>query len=527
VSTLRLISLEVDEPIAGLFTQGGDGVRVSYGGQTVLNPKSNTMFMGPTEAFPWEFTGGPEDTHHIDGQITLTLVAGGTATPLQAFDVSEERGTIVVAYDYGVMQPGSGKGRFYIRLTWKDLARPKFSIKVRMRRSAFQALQLERETLKASSRRYLVLPGNYSGDSWACAACLLLDPDIRVVIPTKSDKFFDEVTNQFLEFCAHLKIEEERVIRVNSLQGLQQVSERNVATCAADAIEKDLGPLKLNPPVGWTFASSSVIARHAEVNGASETLKVLSRFAKATDIYAEAFNTLDNVGPCVLVNMRIGRKGNHPQHDINPAIYEQIRLAAKAVGRTVVRIGAYQDEDNTPGGDWMNKLEEPWIELFPPKVRVSRASTAFFWHSVASRRNVFGVIGGRSGSLDIASFMGVRTLCWDVVDVDDHEYVRQFLYRQLQSLCPRDGMKKVTEDVKNKKKKYPGQLLDMFLRQWFTGGGLVVPTHGTGSRYGSFPSSIVCPVPRLNQLTGSGSDAARKRLMLDKVQFMERYTATD
>jgi len=62
----------------------------------------------------------------------------------------------------------------------------------------------------ATQTRYLVLPGNYSGDSWACVAAMLLDEDLKVVLPMKGsienvETDYDEKAKQFYDFATTTK----------------------------------------------------------------------------------------------------------------------------------------------------------------------------------------------------------------------------------------------------------------------------------------------------------------------------------
>lgn len=366
---------------------------------------------------------------------------------------------------------------------------------------------------------YLVLPGNYSGDAWASAACLQLDQNIKVAVPSKSSGIFDQVTTQFVNLCNNLEVQN-RVLRQNNLNTLVQVSESQAAIQAAAIIREDAGQ-DVNPYVGWTYATTSVMMAYAEQHGVNDLLDQLcDNFVEVTDDFNQHFQRLQDMDDVVLVNMRIGRRGNHPQHDISEAIYAQIVTSAHRAGLDVVRIGSYQDEDNTPGGRWMEHLAEPVIELFQPGVRLNRGHTAHFWRRIAGMANVKGVIGGRSGSLDVASFMGVRTLCWDVVDVSDQEYGRQFLYYPIQSLCPRHpgGWPNYSQQIKNKQVSCPG-ILQQEVLESFLDGNHVIPNHSENQ----FPVDIMCKVPRLSELTGGGAPARRQRLMLRDLNYMGPY----
>jgi hypothetical protein len=111
--------------------------------------------------------------------------------------------------------------------------------------------------------------------------------------------------------------------------------------------------------------------------------------------------------------------------------------------------------------------------------KADEQETAYLWSLVAKLKNVRGVIGGRSGSLDIAAFMGVRTLSWDIVD-EDAEYFRMLLAYPLMSCCRRAGIEEEgrpgTEDEPSGELN-KGLLEPLALALWLQGRE-VIPEHG-------------------------------------------------
>jgi hypothetical protein len=335
-----------------------------------------------------------------------------------------------------------------------------------------------------TTAKYIVLPGNYSGDSWACVAAMLLDPEVKVVLtmkdaeeyeeddeddekedfdddeemgtaPRKEKKEkkaktsdYDDIARQFTEFARTTRgitnFEARFLVTVGGLG--QQGSAGAVSAAAEKAITKDWSGKSGDPLIGWTFATTSVIMYAAERMGVRAlTAKLVEAFAEPDRGYAELVRQIAGAGPCVLLNMRVGRRGNHPQHNMTATIYEQLKEQIAAARLNIVRVGTYQDPKWTPGAEWMLKLADSkgdgrLIEIFSKDARSNRKHIAYFWSEVAKLSNVRGVIGGRSGSLDIAAFMGVRTLCWDIAKRDDegfHEYVRQLLMYPILSIARR------------------------------------------------------------------------------------------
>jgi osmotically-inducible protein OsmY len=299
--------------------------------------------------------------------------------------------------------------------------------------------------------KYLVLPGNYSGDSWACVAAMLLDPTIHVILTAKDSledlaesTDYDKIAAQFLEFAKQT----EGVTNVNdrlhvTVGGMgQQGSDSAVASQATQAIT-DHKKADADPLIGWTFSSTSVIMRAAERMGVAALRSTLvGAFTAKSEAYDALVGRIASQGPCVLLNMRVGRPGNHPQHNMTKTIYSQLKKQITSAGFKIVRIGTYQNSTWTPKAQWMQDLKEDngdgiLIEIFPSGERADRRHTSYFWASVAKLPDVLGVMGGRSGSLDIAAFMGVRTFCWDIEKRDDagfHEYVRQLLMFPIMSI---------------------------------------------------------------------------------------------
>lgn len=109
----------------------------------------------------------------------------------------------------------------------------------------------------------------------------------------------------------------------------------------------------------------------------------------------------------VLFNARKGQVNK--QHDSSIELREVVEQAAKSKGMKVIGFGKNPEvrkkTTDIGGGDF---------ELFDDEKHFPKKQfTAHFWRRVAKDPNCFGLIGGRSGSVDIASFVGVYCCQWD------------------------------------------------------------------------------------------------------------------
>jgi len=113
----------------------------------------------------------------------------------------------------------------------------------------------------------------------------------------------------------------------------------------------------------------------------------------------------------LLFNYRLGDVNR--QHDANVFLFQQVSKLANKHGMLCVPIFVSASDAEA---DAVKKLcGDAWIELYIRDVHYDKRYTAAFWTLVANEmaNEVFGLIGGRSGSMDIASFMGVNCCEWD------------------------------------------------------------------------------------------------------------------
>lgn len=229
------------------------------------------------------------------------------------------------------------------------------------------------------------------------------------------------VSNQFLDFYADCKVSGSRVITELIANTPRQGPQ---AFAAGRWIVSEIS-VEEAPPCGMTFAATSILMNAVEQLGIGEVrARLVSAFTGSVDsrLAAEIDRKINVVkgSPCVILNMRLG--GYHPEHDVTEGIFRQITEFAQSHGLRLICAGG------APPRDWKRapgvKIEVLDVYKYADLTdniakQVDLRHTAYLWKCVAEQKNCFGIIGGMSGSLDIAAYMGVRTLCWDVALEDD------------------------------------------------------------------------------------------------------------
>ncbi|MDC0713497.1 hypothetical protein POL68_33845 [Stigmatella sp. ncwal1] len=157
----------------------------------------------------------------------------------------------------------------------------------------------------------------------------------------------------------------------------------------------------------------------------------------------------------VLLNRRTGDLNK--QHNTTDGIEAQIESLAEQKGMFVMGIatplGKPGDIDLF-GSAFKGKSKQEFVD---------KRRTAYFWKEVSQIPEVHGLIGGRSGSMDIAAFMGVNVFSWDEYNSRDEQVLRLLQTYPLMSI----GF--VDEKTKNKEGSY--EKLDHFpLNIWMTRG---------------------------------------------------------
>ena len=102
------------------------------------------------------------------------------------------------------------------------------------------------------------------------------------------------------------------------------------------------------------------------------------------------------------------RKGTvNFRQDTSETIFEQIHSTALNKGFVPIRVAV---------GLTIEEIEASDLDLFDVRRSdklVDKRFIARFWSLVSNMEEIFGVIGGRTGSLDVAAFQGVNSFSWD------------------------------------------------------------------------------------------------------------------
>jgi hypothetical protein len=291
----------------------------------------------------------------------------------------------------------------------------------------------------------LVLPGQYSGDMWHVAGAMLFQPALRVVITVISSEDA-EGAKGLVEYFTSIGLgDRTAVLRgktahevtlgsdtypVGDLPGKQLVWGHTGCVQATVAQGKNL----IQP----VYRSTRTIMRAMEMHGKAMTLLVLragltTGLSKATcsRIAAYVAGLLKDLAGQKLLFV-LGRiAGYNPQHDLDVPRLQQIAVAAASAGYTLACVGpaAKVTALAVKAGVKLARCVDlrDWETLTGSKVPDERAR-AYFWRCLLDFAPTFKItlklVGGRSGSTDLAAFMGVEVLCWDVCDVFNPEYLR-------------------------------------------------------------------------------------------------------
>jgi len=235
--------------------------------------------------------------------------------------------------------------------------------------------------------------------------------------------------------------------------------------------------------VGDTLSSTSIIVENARrnakqtrcqlnkafINNPATTRRDNSRnkllsnsvFALRVDyinhIYKEVANIQAN--KLLFVNMRFATGNQNLQHNITPGLLDQIIQAANQVNAQVVRVGLPENKDSlnfnsqdltahnalvTKIRNLSNSSLKDSVDIYAERKNANNdylneaifnamfAEKTFqplFWVALIdackdAKKEIVGLIGGRSGGMDIAAWVGMRTACYDRVNHEDQHYLR-------------------------------------------------------------------------------------------------------
>ncbi|RYF37923.1 MAG: hypothetical protein EOO38_25520 [Cytophagaceae bacterium] len=296
---------------------------------------------------------------------------------------------------------------------------------------------------------YISHPADYSGDAWHVAAAMVLRPEVYAVVTAQSkdkDSKDSKESTKFLEFYS-------------AIGATSQVCDRRqTASPIPDgpkgmtSAEKHRWPVKQhalrasssvkNSEVGTVYTSTSVIIKAVMDNGIGHVNYTLRDRFRGRKVIPNVRSKVDELmmrkDQYVIVNMRSAEYNR--QHNINEHIYKAIKQSMGGI--KIIPFG------NVGGCHWLQGVDPEGarnaIDLYEMGDRTMQTS-AYFWALLAEAIDAkksgggddsgcLAVIGGRSGSLDLPAFMGMRTICWDVHDKKDVEYARLHLAAQFMSV---------------------------------------------------------------------------------------------
>lgn len=296
---------------------------------------------------------------------------------------------------------------------------------------------------------YLDQPGDYSGDTWHVAAVLILNENVEI-IQTVSKPVEDAEKKALQARALYCELGFAKKVRSfftdenfakdlkrATPEGKLQYLGRNEEEAKKNLLIAIPG---IDTPIQGIYKSTSVIMHHLEANGLSATIERLrseftsnfsSRYPNAKTMIDEIVKSIPT--DAVLVNGRFSNYTNTANLDAN--LFKSISQVVTNRDRTLPLIIVANKKFEPFVNKWGIKYDG-WRDIYDlhPSVAniwgtglVNMLGTAYFWSVLRDRKPKVAVIGGRSGSLDIASFMGLRTIAWDDLSTDDPECARHII----------------------------------------------------------------------------------------------------
>jgi hypothetical protein len=350
-------------------------------------------------------------------------------------------------------------------------------------------------------------PARYSGDLWHLAMALYLDRrfQIAVVSHAPEDQQSEKPRREELESLV-LPLLTAVDGHQNRYSSLKTVMGQNLIDHEAALREVWSSPQPGTPVyIGSTVAATSVIVLSAARYGLQQAMQRMRTCLEKTwahegpgssfvanqalidqniDRCIQSINNA-NVGATptfVFVNMRYSKTQNK-QHNISKARYEQISNECKNQTLILIRVGApelvpvnLQDTAlaflrPSPQDTHLLDIYGDQVPIhlagLPGAMNTDKRLQAYFWMAVQRKfaaafpQGVLrGLIGGRSGGMDIANWMGMRTCSWDIVDRMDSDYLRLHWAAAFTSIIMRPAND-------------PGRLDQAALAAWLSGNDIV------------------------------------------------------
>jgi hypothetical protein len=349
-----------------------------------------------------------------------------------------------------------------VQVVARGIAQP---LSGRYRRRATEVVRWQLAPVNPSNDRWLVHPGAMTGDLWHIVAAMRIDPALRLVVCwNRANRRDNQQAEALLTLVDRLGLNSDgRVLRESqngqpeASIGNMQARELGAARIAATTSRHNKGDVL----VGHTWASTSVLVQAVAANrydpgpvqqqlrtlfeAANQGSESFTKFRETFDAYA-LDGWLPGLVPgthYVLVNMRwTGQHGQNPQHNITEGRFRQIvEMAARHTTNNrptqVIRIGRPELFD--PGAfGWLEAAGTQAVDIYSDDPHHAPAGLAqeissnklfqpYFWQRVVAAATAgaqVSLIGGRSGGMDIASFMGIRSASWDTPSPADQHYMR-------------------------------------------------------------------------------------------------------
>jgi hypothetical protein len=351
--------------------------------------------------------------------------------------------------------------------------------------------------LDPGTDRWGVYPGGQVAQVWQLLAALRLDPRLRLLLPWDTGYPTDGVRAAgTLEVLRSAGLAG-RVVPAPTPGPMRHEDVRRYAVSS--------GAVGAGAVCGHGWAATSIVSAAALRTSAGDVVGDLRDVLAAGERTSPGFlghraeydrrclAGLDALRPGrrhLLVNMRwIPPPGPNAEHNITELRFAQIlaAAAAEATPVDVVRIGLPETWAG-PACAWVHRHEDTTLPVDPycdrepgsslwGAITATRLFQTYFWRRVADLPEagveIVGMVGGRSVSMDVAAFMGVRTATWDRPAPGDRDYLRLHWSAPFHTI--------VHDDVE-------AGLDQAGLRRWLRGEDLVPVLAGdpvTGTRVGT------------------------------------------
>ncbi|MDY0148939.1 MAG: hypothetical protein RBT03_02490 [Kiritimatiellia bacterium] len=289
--------------------------------------------------------------------------------------------------------------------------------------------------------KWINQPGNYSGDTWHIAAAMASSPDISVIqtvmprdIKTarQARAFYRDIGISSARILCHFTDEDiESDLRLSRVQDRVKYVERNramaedylmssgreghiplhvyKATCICMNKISHMGSATFRKYIQSTFTASLASTMPHTVTGirritnaiSPQTVLVVGRFAK----YLKDYDASCERTMSIVNHARSAGRSCRLLADTSSA---ECRKVSSECNLEVTDLYDLHEDTNDVDGTG----------------RVDMRATATFWHQLAEPNRNHVVIGGRSGSVDAAAYLGMAVAEWDVFNPEDPESLR-------------------------------------------------------------------------------------------------------